>query len=189
MSRYYILITSVSLLLLIILSSAYYVDREEHRLNQDEVSVEWLSFEEAVEKSKSEKRKIFIDVYTDWCGWCKVMDKKTFSEATIATYLNEKYYAVKLDAEQTEDIIFRDHTFKFVPNGRRGYHELAAWLLQGKLSYPTVVFLDEDFNPIQPLPGYREPKEFHPILTFFGEDQHKSMDWNAYQRVYDSPYN
>jgi len=171
------------------LSSAYYVDSRRYELSQDVVSVQWLTFEEAVEKSKTEKRKIFIDVYTDWCGWCKVMDKKTFSEATIATYLNEKYYAVKFNAEQTEDITFADHTFKFIPNGRRGYHELAVWLLQGKLSYPTVVFLDEEFKPIQPLPGYREPKDFHPILTFFGEDQHKEMAWQDYKQVYESPYN
>lgn len=151
--------------------------------------VNWMSFEEALEKSKIEKRKIFIDVYTDWCGWCKVMDKKTFSEPAIAAYLNAKYYPVKFNAEQKEDIIFRDHTFKFVAQGRRGYHELAAALLQNKLSYPTVVFLDEDLNLIQPLPGYREPKEFHPILQFFGDDLYKSMKWNKFQEVYESPYN
>ena len=151
--------------------------------------VNWMTFEEAVAQSKVEKRKIFIDVYTDWCGWCKVMDKKTFSEPAVASYLNEKYYPVKFNAEQTEDVLFNDHTFKFVPNGRRGYHELAATLLQGKLSYPTVVFLDEEFNMIQPLPGYRGPEEFHPILTFFGDDQHKVMKWDEFKKVYDSPYN
>ena len=189
MSRNSIFIMSVSMLLGIVLSGAFYIDNTDRELQEPDELVNWLTFEEALEKSKIEKRKIFIDVYTDWCGWCKVMDKKTFSEATVANYLNEKYYAVKLNAEQTEDILFRDHTFKFVPNGRRGYHELAVWLLQGKLSYPTVVFLDEDFNPIQPLPGYREPKDIHPILTFFGEDQHKQMAWKDYQSVYESPYN
>ena len=187
MTRYSVLICSLLLLLGIFISGTSYL--VEEKAPQTEVKVNWLTFEEALEKSKIEKRKIFIDVYTDWCGWCKVMDKKTFSEANIASYLNENYYPVKLDGEQKEDITFRNHTFKFVPNGRRGYHELAAWLLQGKLSYPTVVFLDEDFNLIQPLPGYREPKDFHPILTFFGEDQHKSMAWKDYQRIYESPYN
>ena len=189
MSRYSILSISISLLLMVMTSSSYYGEEKVSRIDQNEEVVNWLTFEEAIEKSKTEKRKIFIDVYTDWCGWCKVMDKKTFSEVNIARYLNEYYYPVKLDAEQKEDITFRNHTFKFVPNGRRGYHELAAWLLQGKLSYPTVVFLDEDFNLIQPLPGYREPKDFHPILTFFGEDQHKAMAWKEYQQVYESPYN
>ena len=61
--------------------------------------VKWLTFEEAVEKSKTEKRKIFIDVYTDWCGWCKVMDKNTFNDPEVAKLLNEKFYPVKFNAE------------------------------------------------------------------------------------------
>ncbi len=178
-------ITALSLVALtMILSSSVPI-----RFIQETAEVEWMSFEEAIERSKTEKRKIFVDVYTDWCGWCKVMDKKTFSEPAIAMYLNEKYYAVKFDAEQTEDVEFRDHTFKFISQGKRGYHELAAALLQNKLSYPTVVFLDEEFNLIQPLPGYREPKEFHPILQFFGSDQYKSMKWDKFQEIYESPYN
>jgi len=178
----------VSILVLVLLTSAIAID--QNYVKQDtEVQVNWMSFEEALEKSKTEKRKIFIDVYTDWCGWCKVMDKKTFSEPAIAAYLNAKFYAVKLDAEQEEDIEFRDQTFKFIQQGKRGYHELAAALLQNNLSYPTVVFMDEDFNLIQPLPGYREPREFHPILQFFGEDLYKSVKWDKFQEDYESPYN
>ena len=143
--------------------------------------VNWLSFEEAVEKSKTEKRKVFIDVYTDWCGWCKVMDKNTFSQPVIAEYLNENFYAVKLNAEQRENIIFRDHTFKFVESGRRGYHELAASLLNNKLSYPTVVFLDEEFNIIQPLPGYQKADRFEMIVKFIGGDNFKSTDWQTWE--------
>src|SRR5579859_5804868 len=101
--------------------------------------VKWMSFEEAVEKAKTEKRKIFIDVYTDWCGWCKVMDKNTFTDAAVAKMLNEKFYAVKLDAEQTGDITFRGTTFKFVPYGNKGVHQLAAALLNNQLSYPNFV--------------------------------------------------
>src|SRR5688572_1236536 len=130
-------------------------------IDQEEVTaVKWLTFEEAVEKSKTEKRKIFIDVYTDWCGWCKVMDKNTFSEAKVAKILNEKFYPVKFNAEQREDVVLNGKTYKFVANGNSGYHELAAALLNNQLSYPTVVFLDEKFNMIQPLAGYMKPAEF-----------------------------
>src|SRR5258708_8783932 len=89
-------------------------------------AIKWMTFEEAVEKSKTEKRKIFIDVFTDWCGWCKVMDKSTFPDAEIAKILNEKFYAVKFDAEQTNDVVFKGTTFKFISSGSRGYHQLAA---------------------------------------------------------------
>ena len=148
--------------------------------------VNWLTFEEAVEKSKTDKKKIFIDVYTDWCGWCKVMDKNTFSQPEIARYLNENYHSVKLNAEQREDIVFRGHTFKFIESGRRGYHELAASLLQNKLSYPTVVFLDEDFNMILPLPGYHKPDFFEKVVKYYGGDHFKKTPWKEWEADFES---
>ena len=154
-----------------------------------EGAVKWMTFEEAVEKSKSETRKIFIDVYTDWCGWCKVMDKETFSEPEVAKILNEKFYPVKFNAEQRENVEFNGTTFKFVPSGGKGYHELAAALLNNKLSYPTVVFLNEEFAMIQPLPGFQKPEEFHKIIQFIGEDHFKTVTWKDWQAQYKSPYN
>lgn len=157
-------------------------------------AVNWMTFEEAVEKMKTEKRKIFIDVYTDWCGWCKVMDKNTFSEATIAKLLNEKFYAVKFDAEQTADVVFNGTTFKFVSYGSKGVHQLAAALLNNQLSYPNFVFLDEEFHivPIYSgmtsVPGYKKPEEFHIFLSFVSEEGYKKVNINDYQKTYRSPY-
>jgi thioredoxin-related protein len=154
-----------------------------------EGSVKWLSFAEAVEKSKKEKKKIFIDVYTDWCGWCKVMDKNTFNDPKVAALLNEDFYPVKFNAEQHEDIVFQGTTYKFVANGNSGYHELAAALLNNQLSYPTVVFLDEEFKIIQPLAGFRKAPEFHMIASFIGKDHYKKEKWDQYQQTtYKSPY-
>jgi thioredoxin-related protein len=150
--------------------------------------VKWMTFEEALAKSKTEKRQIFIDVYTDWCGWCKVMDKNTFSEPLVAKILNEKFYPVKFDAEQMEDIVFNGTTFKFVPSGNKGYHQLAAALLNNQLSYPTVVFLDEEFRMIQPLSGYQKVEEFHKIISFIGEGHYKTEKWAEWQTKYKSPY-
>jgi thioredoxin-related protein len=150
--------------------------------------VKWMSFDEAVAKSKVEKRKIFIDVYTDWCGWCKVMDRETFNDPKVAQILNEKFYAVKFNAEQREDVVFNGNTFKFITSGSSGYHQLAAALLNNQMSYPTVVFLNEEFGMIQPLPGYKKPPEFHMIAQFIGEDHYKTQKWDAYQTIYKSPY-
>lgn len=153
-----------------------------------ENTVKWLTFEQAVEMAKKEKRPIFIDVYTDWCGWCKVMDKNTFSDAHVAALLNEKFYPVKFDAEQKSDVVFNGTTFKFVANGNSGYHQLAAALLNNKLSYPTVVFLDENFGMLQPISGFRKPEEFHPIAKFIGEGHYKKVKWEEWQKNYQSPY-
>ncbi len=146
--------------------------------------VNWLSFEEAVARAQATPKKIFIDVYTDWCGWCKVMDSKTFSDPAVAEVLQSKFYPVKLDAEQREPITFNDHTFKFVPRGNKGYHELAAALLNNKLSYPSVVFLNEKFEIIQVLPGYRKADEFLKIVTYIGEDHYLTRSWEDFLAGY-----
>ncbi|WNJ19578.1 DUF255 domain-containing protein [Pontibacter sp. G13] len=141
--------------------------------SQPEAEINWISIEEAAELGSETPKLVFIDVYTDWCGWCKRMDRSTFRDPKVVEMMNKHYYAVKFNAEQKESITLGDKTFKFVPNGRRGYHELAAALLNGKMSYPTVVFLDENFNMIQPIPGYRQASEILPILAYFGENKHK----------------
>ncbi len=145
-------------------------------------NVTWLTLEQALEKSKTDKRPIFIDVFTDWCGWCKVMDQKTFSQPNVARLLNEKFYAVKFNAEQKGDVVFKGHTYRFVSQGRNGYHELAAALLNNQLSYPTVVFLNEDFGMIQPIPGYHEAKEFYQMADFVGSGKYKAIPWTDFQK-------
>lgn len=147
---------------------------------QEKQLVKWYSMEEVQELVKKEPRKIYIDMYTDWCGWCKVMDKKTFTDQSVANQLNTKFYAVKFDAEGKESVVFRDQTFKFVAQGSRGYHELAAALMQGKMSYPTSVFLDENLNVISPLPGYQKPEQLNPILEFIGEDHYKTTNYEQF---------
>ena len=155
---------------------------------QGDTEVNWMTFEEAVERSKTEKRKIFIDVYTDWCGWCKVMDKKTFSEPAVAKVLNEKYYPVKFNAEQREDVVYNGTTFKFIEQGGRGTHQLAAALLNNQLSYPSVVFLNEDFAIIHILKGYRQAPEFHKLAEFIGGDFYKTTKMEAWEPRYQSPF-
>lgn len=147
--------------------------------------VDWLSWEEAVALTKNEgnTKKVFIDVYTDWCGWCKKMDKDTFQNPEVAAYMNENFHMVKMDAEGKEPIEYNGKTFKFVPSGRRGYHELAAALLKGRMSYPTVVFLDEDMNMLSPVPGYQKVEPFMQIARYFGDNIYKEQDWKTYAGV------
>jgi len=144
--------------------------------------IQWMSIEDAYALALTEEnpKKIFIDVYTDWCGWCKRMDKATFQNEEVAAYMNEHYYNVKFDAEQKESIEMLGNTFEFIPQGSRGYHELAAALLNGKMSYPTVVFLNGKFEMLSPVPGYQEPAAFMNIAKYFGDNIYLETSWQDY---------
>ncbi len=187
--KYLAVILGITLISGILISATLSESTSESPLKTPENKiVTWLTIEQAFEKNKKEPRKIFIDVYTDWCGWCKKMDKTTFENEKIAQLLNDKYYAVKLDAEYTQDIEIQGDTFKFVPQGNKGYHELAAALLNGKMSYPTVVFLDEKFQLLTPVPGYQQPQDLHPILEFFGDSHYQNTEWETFLTNYKSPF-
>ena len=143
-----------------------------------EDGIQWVTFEEAIKLSKKKPKKIFVDVYTNWCGWCKKMDKATFQKKEVGQYMNKNYYCVKFNAEGKEDIVIGDKTYK--NTGRT--HQLSRELLQGKMSYPTVVFLDERFSTLSPVPGYQEPKSFLNIAKYFGENIYKNKTWDEYNK-------
>ena len=139
--------------------------------------INWMSFKEAYELNQKAPRKILIDVYTGWCGWCKVMDQRTFTQPAIIDYVNAHYYAVKLDAEQDADITVGGKTFRKQGNS----HELAISLLQGKMSYPSTVFMNEKMAVIQPIAGYLEPRMFHQVVTYFGGDYQTKEAFDAFK--------
>ena len=151
----------------------------------EEEKVTWYTFQQAVELSKKKPKKIFIDIYTGWCGWCKVMDANTFTHPIIAKDLNKYYYPVKMDAEMKDSILFGGHLFVNPdPARRNSVHQLAAALLDNKMSYPTTVYLDEGFNMLSPVPGYMKPQDIEPILVFYGENHHKTTKWEDFQKSF-----
>jgi thioredoxin-related protein len=164
--------TILALILLVFSSSFKFIE-------EPIVSIHWMTIEQAYTASLKNPKKTVIDVYTDWCGWCKVMDKKTFTNPEIIKYINENYYAVKLDAETRKSITLGSTTYDFNEENRA--NDIAIALLQGKLSYPSIVYLDEQFNMIQPIPGYMDAKAFHEVITFIGEDFHKNETFDAYK--------
>lgn len=151
----------------------------------DELSIKWYTWEEAYELSKTSPKKVFIDVYTDWCGWCKKMDNTTFKDAAIVEYLNEHFYPVKFNAEQKGSIVFNEKTFEFMKAGRRGVHQLAYALLDGRMGYPAFVLLDESFARIMISPGYKVKDQLIKELAFAKEERYKEMSWEAYLKSAD----
>lgn len=141
--------------------------------------INWLSIEEAYAKAKVSPKKTIIDVYTGWCGWCKVMDRETFKNPEVVKFINDNYYAVKLDAESRNDITVGEKTYSYNEQSRA--NDAAIALLQGKMSYPSIVYLDEQFNMIQPIPGYMKAREFHEVITFLGNNHYKQESFENFK--------
>lgn len=150
--------------------------------------INWVTFEEALALQKKKPKKIMMDVYTNWCGPCKMLDKNTFQNPDVAKYVNDNYYAVKFDAEGNEVVNYKGNTYNNkgyradMANRRNSVHGLTHALQVN--AYPTVVFFDENGDLIFPLRGYQQPQQLELYLKMFSNDKHKEMktqeDFNAY---------
>lgn len=157
--------------------------------------IHWMSMNEALEAQAENPKKILMDVYTDWCGPCKMMEKKTFHHKDLVAYVNTHYYAVKFNAEGTETIEYKGKVFKN-PNhvagksGRNSMHKFAQAL---KIrAYPTLVFFDEKANVISPIVGYRTAQDLEIYLKLFASDAYKKVksgdQWKAYKADFDATF-
>ena len=149
-------------------------------------NIKWLNFEEAIALNKVNPKPILIDVYTDWCGYCKKMDLNTYTNKTIGDYISKNFYAVKLDGEHKNDIVFNDHTFKFQKEGKRGYHQLAATLMNGSMSYPTTLFLSEKEELLDRIPGYLDKEIMEKVLVYFSEKLYETKKWEDFTKDFKS---
>ncbi len=149
-----------------------------HCIAQNSEKIHWMSFKEAMEKGSTTPKKVFIDVYTGWCGWCKRMDASTFSDSDVVKYINQNFYAVKLDAETKEVIKYKDKSYSYVAEYKS--NELAALLLNGQMSYPTTVYLNEKLEIIGPVQGYLKKEQLLPVLKYFSEDEYVTKKWDDF---------
>lgn len=139
-----------------------------------EEKIKWLTIMEAEELCKKEPKPMIIDFYTDWCGWCKHMDKTTYAHPSVVTFVNNYFYPVKVNAESEDTLYFRGRTYAPLKNGNRTLSSLAVEMLKGKLSYPTTVFLYDKENINLVVPGYLDVVKMEAFMVYFTENAYQS---------------
>ncbi|MCB0791381.1 MAG: DUF255 domain-containing protein [Flavobacteriales bacterium] len=151
-------------------------------------AIHWMSVGEMQEAVKKAPRPVVMDVYTKWCGPCRMLATRTFTDPRLAAYVNKHFYAVKFDAESPDAVTFKEQKFEnpgYDPNAgiRNSTHQFTYAIanVNGRIAYPTVVYLNEDLEVIAPVQGYLTPAQIEPILKFIGEGAYKKQDYQSFQ--------
>lgn len=150
--------------------------------------VKWYTLEEALTAQKEKPKPIILDAYTVWCGPCKMLDKNTFGNEDVSTYMNTHFYPVKFNAEGNEKVSYQGQDFdnpNYDPKRaktRNGAHSFTRYL--GVSGYPTLVFFDEKGNYITPIVGYLTPTQIEIYLKLIRNQDYKNIksqeDFTAY---------
>jgi thioredoxin-related protein len=135
----------------------------------DAEAITWLDFETAIDKNQEERKFIFIDLYTDWCTWCKKMDGSTFKHPSVINYIDEHFYAVKLNPEKAEAIAYKEVLYEMKPYGSKMYNELAVNLAGGRLVFPSFIILNKREVKRGVIEGYQTPTQLISQLKRFVE--------------------
>ncbi len=152
--------------------------------------VNWMTIQEAMAAVKKQPKPVLLDFYTDWCGWCKRMMATTYANPDLSAYINQNFYPVKFDAEGKDSLVFEGKMYKPSSPDPRTPHPLAVELLQGKLMYPTTMFLNgydsgKDAFQIKFLaPGYLDKEKIEPILVFTLENVYRNTSLDDFTKAF-----
>ena len=150
--------------------------------------VKWLSIKEAQQKNKEVQKPFIIDIYTDWCGWCKHMMKTTYSNAGIANYINSNFYPVKFDAETKDTIEYNGKIYKPTSKEPKTPHELAIKFLGTSLSYPSTMFVTNNFEYNLLSQGFIEDKKIEPLLIFMVENAWRNSVYDEFNKHFNRTF-
>lgn len=130
--------------------------------------IRWHSFDELTENMRKQPKPIIVFIHTDWCKFCAMQENNTFSRPQVVKEINQNFYAVSLNAEETKDIIFLNKKYRYKPSGSgSGYHELAEMLgtKSGKLSFPSTVILSKSWQVIRRETGFLNSEALLTLLA------------------------
>ena len=128
------------------------------------------TFDEGVTLARQQGKKVVVDVYTDWCTWCKKMDQETYTDRLVTQALQDHFILIKLNAESSDPVTFNGETMT----------EAQFAQAAGVTGYPTTLFFDEHLKPITVVPGYAPPERFAQILRYFGQNHYKTTQFQDF---------
>lgn len=145
--------------------------QEVEALEEDEPLVlTWLPYNEGLLKAEKESKYVLIYFYTNECGWCKKMDKETYSNEEVQKILSDKFVAIKINAKSEN---------KVVEKGKKISERELAIMYQVS-GYPTTWFLESNHDWIAPLPGYAAAEQFIKVIKYIGEGWYESISFEEY---------
>lgn len=153
--------------ILMLFFSFIFLNALEAQKTKEKPQINWLTFNQLKDSMAIKPKKIFVDIYTDWCGPCKLMDKKTFTNKWVVRLLNESYYAVKLNADRTDTITYnqKQYGWKEVRDGK-GASALALeiGMEAGALAFPTLVIINSNYSLLYRYPGFLSAQLLEEVL-------------------------
>ena len=131
----------------------------------------WQTFEEAEAAAAEGDQFFLVDVYADWCGWCRRLEREVYADDEVQAYLEQHFAYTRLDFDATDrDVAFKGDTFTM---------QQMAYLL-GAQGVPTVAFLAPDGNYITHVPGFVERDDFLDVLRFIATEAYKEQSWEEF---------
>ncbi len=132
--------------------------------------LQWKKYNDGIAEAKKSGKKVLVDVYTDWCKWCKKMDTVTYKDKKVKEYLEKNFVVIKLNAEGNEQVTYE------------GQKMNPAEFAQGMRidGYPATLFMTSKGEAITVLPGYSEPAMFMHVLSYIREDQYSKKNFDQY---------
>jgi len=145
----------------------------------------WQSWSEVKTKAAANKQPIFIDMYTDWCVYCKVMDATTYRNDSIVAYLKKHYQRFKFNPEKKDTLEWQQKLYTF--NSRFGVHDFAVYLTKGSIVYPTTIIIAPGGQPYYKH-GAIKPGEMEMLLKYFAEVNKDSITLEAYSKSFSAKW-
>jgi len=132
----------------------------------------WLDWDAGLQQARQRQRPVLVDVYTQWCGWCKRMDRDVYSRDDVREYLSQKFVTVKLDAEAPDEARYAGKAYTS--------RTLAAYFrITG---YPTTLFLKSDGTHLVSVPGYVDGEKFLLLLRYIGDGHlDRGVAWEEFR--------